>query len=203
MGKRFENGLGERVPLRNLPNFGRSALQAVARKFWGKYPRLPWIPFEAAAALEAWLSPDHRAWEIGAGFSTIWLGQRVGHLTSIEADQQWCDRLSRIIADENITNVDLVYEWRGEVMARIEADELDLLYIDGGPRDLCLLEGYKKVRSGGLIYCDNTDDREFWGPEGFRACARRIGERVADIHFYSDYVPAMIAVNEGAIITIK
>ena len=203
MGKRLKDGNGKWIAPRNLPGAAIALGQSIMRKATGRYPRQPWIPFAAAKALDGLLGRQDTVWEIGAGFSTLWLGDRVGQVISIEADKDWHERLSKIISDEKRSNIDLRYEWRAEQMATVSADNIDLLYIDGGPRDQCLANGWKNVRAGGLIYCDNTDDAEFWGKPGFRQCVDQIRQQIASVEFFSDYVPAMFAVNEGAIIRLK
>lgn len=203
MSKRLKDGNGRMIPLRNLPHAAIALKQAIERKLLGRYPRQPWIPFEAARRLEGLLGSDSRVWEIGAGFSTLWLADRVGHLTSIEADQEWYDRLANMICNENIRNVDLKYRWKAEEMSEIEAHDLDLVYIDGGPRDTCLLNAPSHVRSGGIIYCDNTDDANFWGKIGFRSCVNKIVSKIESVEYFTDYIPAMLGVFEGAIIRIK
>jgi predicted O-methyltransferase YrrM len=201
--KRFHDGHDKRVPLRRLPHFFVSASQSARRKMFGYYPRLPWIPFAAAARLDALVKPADRVWEIGAGYSTLWLADRVAKVTSIEADENWYDTLSGIVVSEQLDNVDLRYVWRADEMSSFDADGIDLLYVDGGPRRDCLINGAAHVRPGGLIYCDNTDTPEFWGDSGFAASLESIAYAVASVEFISDYVPGMVAVNEGAIIRLK
>lgn len=199
---RFQTTDGQFVGWAQLPHFPVSLFQAIVRKFTGHIPRQPWIPFSARRALERRLRADSFVWEIGAGFSTLWLADRVAKVVSIEASRPWHERLSAIIAREKITNVDLRLEWRAERMAdfsELPDGSLDLLFIDGGPRGLCLERGFAKVRAGGSIYLDNWDTKEFWGSAGdFLA---RNATRIAQVESFVDYVPAQVGVYEGLLLT--
>lgn len=198
---RFHTSTGTFVGLHRLPNGARSFGQAIFRKLFGIIPRQPWIPFAAQSELAAVLTKDSVVWEVGAGFSTLWLADRVAKVVSIEASKDWYDRLRTIIQSEGITNVDLRLEWRADRMADFSgvADgSLDLLVIDGGPRGMCLANGFHKVRPGGHIYLDNWDTKHFWGdqtnfPEQHAAQIRRKVSLV-------DYVPAQFGVYEGLLL---
>jgi predicted O-methyltransferase YrrM len=178
-------------------------MQAVRRKLTGTIPRLPWIPFSANRALDARLSKSSRVWEVGAGYSTLWLADRVGKLTSIEASEEWYQRLSRIIAGEGLKNVDLRHVWAADAMSNFDelADgELDLLFIDGGPRDVCLKNGWRKVRKNGMLYLDNWENAEFWNDA--RDWVARNRNLFSREEYFVDYVPAQVGVYEGAILTL-
>lgn len=151
---RFHTSLGQFVGWKKLPNGLLSLSQAIVRKSFGKIPRQPWIPFSAKHAIQNILTSDFTVWEIGSGFSTLWLAERVKKVISIESSKEWHDRLSHIISSESITNIDLRFEWQAQRMAdfsELQDETLDLLYIDGGPRGLCLENGFMKVRPGGYI----------------------------------------------------
>jgi predicted O-methyltransferase YrrM len=195
---RFYSSTGQFVGLHRLPMAAVSIIQAVARKSYGYFPREPWIPFSAKAALEKVLNKQSRVWEIGSGNSTLWFADRVGHITSIEADTNWFNQLQAIIAKEGLSNVDLRYEWHGHRMADFSSTpdgSLDLLVVDGGPRGQCLLNGFPKVKSGGLVYLDNWDVPAFW--EGARDFPQSRASEISEVRHFVDYVPSAFSVNEG------
>jgi predicted O-methyltransferase YrrM len=179
-----------------------SLVQAVRRKLTGTYPRLPWIPFAAAKAIDSRIDRSFRVWEVGAGYSTLWLSDRVGHVTSIEAHEGWYKRLSEIIAKEAIQNVDLRFEYHAAVMSRFDElpdESLDLLFIDAGPRNDCLKNGWRKVKRGGLIYCDNWENRDFWLDA--REWLSENRNQFSEAESFIDYVPAQVGVYEGLLLT--
>lgn len=199
---RFSTTDGQFVGWGNVPHLAVSLWQAIMRKATGRIPRQPWIPFTAQRALARTLRRDFRVWEIGSGFSTLWLSDRVAQVTSIEASREWHERLSAIIREERITNVDLRREWRADQMAdfsELPDGSLDLLFIDGGPRGLCLERGFAKVRSGGYVYLDNWDTKEFWGDAA--DFPKRHAAEIACADSFVDYVPAQVGVYEGLLLT--
>lgn len=202
---RFHSGKGEFVGGPKLLTSGLKALyQAMERRLFGVIPVQPWIPFAATAALARELTGQEVAWEIGAGYSTIWISSRVRSLVSIEADEQWYSRLSLELKHRRITNVDLRYLWRGDHMRDFSAvcdHSLGLLFIDGGPRTECLINGFGKVRSGGLIYLDNWDTPDFWN--GADAFLQENASKICWIRTFVDYVPAQFGVYEGCLIKLK
>ncbi len=199
---RFTTTGGQFVGWSHLPHFGVSLYQVVVRKCTGHIPRQPWIPFSARRTLESCLRPNFHVWEVGAGFSTLWLSDRVAKVTSIEASRDWHERLSAIIRQEKITNVDLRWEWEAERMAafsELPDGSLDLVFIDGGPRGICLERGFAKVRRGGYVYLDNWDTKKFWG-DAATFPARHAAE-IARTESFFDYVPAQVGVYEGLLLT--
>lgn len=196
---------GSFIGLGRLPYGLYSAWQAVLRKSLGLYPSLPWIPFQAIARLDGIIKLDWSIYEFGSGKSTAWLAKRSAHVISYEADETWFKRLRHEFARDNITNVDLRYEWRGHIMSQYEnvSDEsLDLLYIDGGPRGDCLIAGFDKVKIGGFIYLDNWDSGHFWsnhmGDAKKFLSDKPIGTFESEL--IEDYVPGMPTIQQSLLI---
>jgi predicted O-methyltransferase YrrM len=202
--RRFTTPSGEFVGLRHLPNGALALGQAILRKLCGYIPIVPWIPFAARKRLQGVLTPTSVVWEIGSGFSTIWLSKRAASITSIEADKGWHEKLKKIMAQKRIRNVDLRYEWVAERMADFAdvADEsVDLLFVDGGPRSWCLHNGFGKVKRGGAIYLDNWENAGFW--EGAREFLDEQKNQIEAIERFIDYVPAQFGVYESLLVVKK
>ncbi len=203
MSRRFASSNGNAPSFFNRFNAIRSIFQSFERKIFHKYPELPWIPFSAHKALSEILTQESIVWEVGAGNSTIWLSRRVRHITAVEADEKWFNKLNSIINDKQIKNVDLRYIYHGHEMSSYDRDDIDLLYIDGGPRSQCLLNGVSHVKSGGYVYLDNTDVIEFWHKKDPFAVDEKLQERVAWKKTFVDYVPASFGVYEGILAKLK
>ncbi len=62
----------------------------------------PWYTTEAVAFLDAFVKPETRVLEFGAGRSTVWLAKRTNHLVSVETDPEWFAWVS-----DNVKNADL------------------------------------------------------------------------------------------------
>lgn len=199
--RRFKTPEGKFVGINKIPTFLVSFYQAIIRKFTGQIPRLPWIPFSAINKLQTILTQEFVVWEVGAGFSTIWLSYRVKKVVSIEASEEWFENLNLIIKNEGHTNVDLRLEWQGEKMSdfsELPDESLDLLFIDGGPRGSCLRNGFSKVKHGGYIYLDNWDSKIFWGEEA--DFPSKNASLISESYSFIDYVPAQVGVYEGLLL---
>ena len=198
---RFHTSNGQFVGWSKLPGGGMAFGQAVIRKIFGRIPRQPWIPFAARKALQEIIHRESVIWEVGAGYSTLWLADRAKNVTSIEASKEWHDRLAGIIAVEHIENIDLRYEWEAQRMAdfsELKDGSIDLLFIDGGPRGQCLANGFQKVKSGGYVYLDNWDSKHFWGDQVDFPSANKA--MIAEKTSFVDYVPAQFGVYEGLLL---
>ncbi len=159
---------------------GRSALE----------DQVPWIPYVARAWLSSHLKPSMRVFEYGSGGSTVFLGRRVKQVISVEHDPTWCARLRQVLAEEHLTNCELLlreparqplpcgvngrsYASSKPEYARMSFENyvraidaypdesFDLVVVDGRARTSCLLHAVAKVRVGGRLVLDNSDNREY------------------------------------------
>ncbi len=69
-------------------------------------PPVPWITYDARRFLDSVLSGDMVGFEYGSGGSTLYLSSRLKHLTSVEHDKIWYEKVSRYIKSKKIKNVD-------------------------------------------------------------------------------------------------
>ena len=203
--RRLFSASGRFVGVPHLVHAVPSLVSAAFARFAHIYPRRPFIPYAAAAALDRRLSPRARVVEIGAGMSTLWLSRRVAHVTSYEWNPVWYDRLRGHLDRERVSNVDLRFSsgQDGLAFGDVPDDSLDVIYVDGGPRSLCLERLWPKLKFGGLAYLDNWDSDLFWLEGGINArdfLDRRAGE-LAERLLFVDFVPGAFSVNEGLLVT--
>lgn len=199
--KRFHDNFGNFVGLSRMLMGATSFCQALQRRMFDRYPELPWIPFRAISALSTLCRNDWKVVEIGGGMSTLWLSERCGHIITIEASEAWYRKLSELLSKRKLTNVDLRYEPCGDKMCDFSAVDdgaVDLLFIDGGPRQSCLAHGFSKVRSSGWIYLDNWDVPAFWVGSNEFLVAR--SNEIASSTRFTDYVPGSWCVNSGLLL---
>ena len=100
--------------------------------------------------------------EFGSGHSSIWFARRMSRLFSIEDNRERFDRVSRLIAEQNLADkIDYRFrEAKDEYVAKasIVADEsVDFCLVDGQHRDECAIRVVTKVKSGGLLVVDNIN----------------------------------------------
>jgi hypothetical protein len=179
--------------------------QTLLRKGLGIYPRLPWIPFNAIRHFDGLIRPSWVILEIGAGMSTLWYAARCRRVVSVEAQEEWFHRLSQILRQESRENVDLRYEWEEAKMAdfREHADDsLDLVVVDGGPRELCVRNAWGKVRPGGYLYLDNSDSPFLCG-RAVELLLDWVGRDPRCFRFFTDFVPGYFFASQGLLVRRK
>lgn len=126
------------------------------------HPSEPWLTARANEILAEILSPTDVAVEFGSGRSTAWFAERVQHLTSIESDSVWFERVGKIISDAGLSEkVDyrLVEEAKDySLQADTFPDEsVDFCLVDGMERSACALSMLPKLKPGGILVVDNVN----------------------------------------------
>jgi len=127
---------------------------------------MPWLTREAIEILEERLKPTDVGLEWGAGRSTVWFAQRVAHLTSIEHNDSWYNRVKNVLSDECIQNVELLFaplEAKGQEQSeyiRVAAGQpkasLDFILVDGRLRDKCTEVALQLLKPGGMLIIDDA-----------------------------------------------
>src|SRR5271157_1158335 len=93
-----------------MRNFGHWS----PRYFWNRlnekayrrsHPQEPWLTPTADLMLETYLLKTDVGLEFGSGRSTLWFARHVAHLTSVEHNPVWFERISRQIKDAGLANV--------------------------------------------------------------------------------------------------
>lgn len=120
-----------------------------------------WVTYKAKAWLQNWLKRSHVGFEFGSGYSTIWLGQRVKFLTSVEYQLKWYKKIHMILKKYRLNNVKLLYEpnlkFFPMVIRRCYNATLDFVFVDGRERVRCVQRSYIKVKPGGILILDNSE----------------------------------------------
>ena len=124
-----------------------------------KYPNHPWLTKEANLILSTLLKPNDIGLEFGSGRSTIWFAKKIKHLTSVEHNEQWYDKISKMIKDNNLNNVDL-FLFQNEdyikIADKFKDNSLDFVLVDGILRGKCANAVIKKVKVGGILVVDDA-----------------------------------------------
>ncbi len=139
--------------------------------FQRRFPDAPWLTQSAVLLLSSYLKRSDIGFEWGSGRSTIWFARRVRHLTSIEHNAEWFERVRRrltklALADRvnylkipcDLGEMDEPVEHSYVEPARQLADEsLDFALVDGSIRSLCTHVILPKIKPGGLVILDNAN----------------------------------------------
>lgn len=148
----------------------RYVLNRISEMVYQKtHPDEPWLTKDANKIMANWLQNTDVGVEFGSGRSTIWLSQRVKHITSIESNERWHKRVCETIERKNLNNIDYYYypeeprEHYGDLPKYVAAltlfpdSTLDFVLVDGLYRDMCALLSIEKVKPGGIIIIDNVN----------------------------------------------
>ena len=166
---------GDQVPLRDRMRRMRHRTPRYVynrtRQMWSEHahPDYPWLTPEAVRLLTSMLRRSDRGAEFGSGRSTIWFAERVGHLTSVEHDKLWHQRVSARLRELGLANVDYILAPRDQPpeFGEISKYASTVLAFDDATVDFALVDGlYRehvtkfiipKIRPGGLLIIDNVN----------------------------------------------
>lgn len=124
----------------------------------------PWWVKGAVEHLDRLIRPEWIGWEWGGGGSTVWLGRRIKHLTTVEHSQDWVfelkDRLDRFcIKNVNIhlqpQRSSYYVEYAEEILS-VPEGSLDFIAVDGRNRPRCLYNAICKLARGGVLLLDDS-----------------------------------------------
>jgi hypothetical protein len=152
-------------PLRHLtPRYVYNRTKFFLYQRW--YPETPWFAPDAIRALSKLLLPTDVGVEWGSGRSTAWFAKRVKHLTSVEDHAGWYEKVTGILRERGLTNVNYLHRTVDEnnadaseyvAIADSFADNsLDFALVDGEARKECVMRVMPKICVGGMLILDNA-----------------------------------------------
>ena len=155
---RFHDDKGNLVPFYNF----LAPLKIVPRRLLiglGIYPELPLWPIPIINHFNQTIKHDWKILEFGSGFSTIWLANRCGYITSIEENSEWYIRIKEVVKQRKLNNVDIqLRNWSiFPSVDEIPEMSLDLVVVDSLARDQFVVNSLSKIKIGGYIYLDDAD----------------------------------------------
>jgi len=166
-------------------------------KINGSRPAVPWISYRATRTIKGLARKDWKILECGSGMSTLWLSQHCEFLHSIESNPGWHEKVKSIIEEKGLKNIK--YELRSpETYADFSSYEdgyFDFVLIDGLKRDACVRNIESKVKPGGYIYLDNTDQE----PQAEKDLLEVIKRRGGSLSYFTDFAPTCFHVTQGAL----
>lgn len=140
------------------------------KHFRQTHPNLPWFSPQSIVFLHDYLLPTDIGLEFGSGRSTLWFAQKVQHLTSVEHNREWVEKVNSILHASALTNVDMIFQPRLEgtpvdipnsgyvaVTRQFGVESLDFVSIDGIYRAECALYSLPLLKHGGLLIIDNVN----------------------------------------------
>jgi predicted O-methyltransferase YrrM len=125
----------------------------------------PWLMPEVIQWLEAILRRDTVMLETGAGGSTVWLAQRVGHLITYENNFAWAGRVRHRLEQSKTDGfrcpVDLRFVEAYPTAGLTMLPPLDVAMIDGRGRVRSVIDALPCIKSGGWLILDDSDRERY------------------------------------------
>lgn len=126
----------------------------------------PWLPFEACAWIDGYLTRDMTVFEWGAGASTIHLAQRAKKVISVEHNRLWYKSVLTSLTQKGIRNCECILKETDpdnycRAIEPFPDRFFDLVLIDGQARTSCLTQALSKVRVGGWLVADDSERTEY------------------------------------------
>ncbi|WP_373529163.1 class I SAM-dependent methyltransferase [Nostoc sp.] len=154
----------------------KALLHRIKYWIWEKFhPNKPWMCPGTVKFCERYLTNSMSMLEFGSGRSSVWFGQRVANLTSIEDNPDWYQSVKTKIESANLANVDLrliplnhpslqpeqeFYERCPNYVAvldEFEEESLDFVIVDGHYRTNCTRKCLSKIKPSGYLLIDDTN----------------------------------------------
>lgn len=140
-------------------------MTGLARKAFKWRPVTPWFTLPAVRFLEARVTPATRVFEWGSGMSTLWFERRCGEVCSVESDPAWF----RIVASQ--ARCATLYQLQGaayvEKLTEFPPGYFDVIVVDGLDRLSCFRLAIERLRRGGILVVDNSDNDRTTGGDLF------------------------------------
>jgi hypothetical protein len=200
---RLHNNSGRILDAAGFLYLPESILTSLSVKLARRRPELPLLGFRAIKHLARIIRPGWRVLEFGSGMSTVWLARRCELLVSIETNRLWYNEIKSALARRSLKNVDYKFRdpQKAHVLKDYEASSFDLVLVDGLRRDRAMMTALLKVKAGGYVYLDNSDE-PFTEHQTARAMLEAAGGGAASVKIFNDLTPARFCVTEGMLAQI-
>ena len=135
---------------------------------------IPWYTYPTIEYLSHLELSTLRVFEYGSGNSTLWWAARVSHVTSVEDDRGWYDKIKSSL---NFQNVDYRLARNSREYFSMATNDFDIYIVDGTHRRECL-EHVASLESGMMLILDNSD----WYPKSVSFLQEELGWMQVDFH---------------------
>jgi hypothetical protein len=199
---------GNLIDLEGLLYLPHSLLTTIMRLSGGRRPKLPWLGYRAIRHLDGLLNPDWKMLEFGSGMSTMWFAKRCHRVVSVEDNELWYLKVKKMLEEHGVTNVEYKFKSTNEYHILDEYTEgyFDFILIDGVQRDKCARSALPKIREGGYIYLDNTDQRDHPNGNEVRIAEETLlnaaKEKGGQVKYFVNLIPTYVAVTQGMLVKL-
>lgn len=120
----------------------------------------PWFTYPSIAFLRTHLSSHLQILEFGGGSSTLFFAAHCSHVTTLEHNTEWTNRLRQ----EAPINCTIIYQpiEPFDEFAKVVPEQLfDLIILDGRQREKCLKLALKRLKLEGVIILDDSERERY------------------------------------------
>jgi predicted O-methyltransferase YrrM len=122
---------------------------------------LPWLNFPTIEFLKSYIKPEMTVFEYGSGFSTLFFARRAKLVNSIESSLDWHGRISTLILENDVKNVELKLctnlPYFANEISNFKEKSYDLILVDSRDRAMCLETAVNFCKNTGIILLDNSE----------------------------------------------
>ena len=125
---------------------------------------LPWFNFSFIKLLEERLSSDLNVFEYGSGASTLFFSNRCKHVTSIEHDKNWFEKIKILVSRNSNTKLyfhNLDDDYPNSINQISPNKKYDVIIIDGRMRSNCCFAIKDNLKSTSVIILDDSDRKQY------------------------------------------
>jgi hypothetical protein len=191
---RLHTEADEIVGIDALPGLAAAAAGWAYARTTGRRVVSPWWVYSSIGFVRRALRGQDRVLELGSGYSTLWLGARVGEIVSIEESPVWSAKIKDVARRHGLLNVRLIDgKPAADFPRQLAVADWDVVVIDSDGDRVPLFEALvaSSMRPRLIIY-DNTDrDRD-------RPAARR-GIPGYTRHVFCGFAPHTIHASETTV----
>ena len=133
---------------------------AVVRKtIWIDYG-IPYLTSEAVKFLKATVKSTDLVLEFGAGGSTVFFGEKVKSVITVEHNSKWSKLVQEKVRDNVLIKLLEPKDYK-QFLLDLSTNYFDWLLVDGlnVTRSQCIKLGIRSLKSGGYLILDNYDNK--------------------------------------------
>ncbi len=123
---------------------------------------LPWMNYPVIAFLKERLNKEITIFEYGSGFSTRFYATRVKHVTSLEYNSFWYEKVKQTLPD-NVTLLFQETDINGKYCRVIQQNDVkyEMIVIDGDDRENCMQQCLVSLSKTGVIVLDDSQRESY------------------------------------------
>jgi len=119
---------------------------------------LPWVTYGFIDFISGRLNKNMDIFEYGSGNSTLWYGEKVNSVTSVEHDKNWYEKVKNSMPKNVTINYqELVYNGEYSKFSSISNIKFDIVIVDGRDRVNCVKNAINSIKEDGIIVLDDSE----------------------------------------------